>query len=430
MRFNKIDTMTALPNLKYVYPFQRARFIAHWRRQLPIRNSLQYEEIINGFVLPPIRHGKSSRWMGYGGIVDNDGNFVQLSAMCGENGSQSMGMSYTFDKTNCIKLSGEYLYLGFFIKHWGHFIIDSSTRIYFALKDKNLKCFFILRKGQKIDPFPSQIDRALVLAGIRDRVIFISEPTQIEKIIIPEQSYVSQSYYSSEYIETFNLMSRNVEPSNETPYKKVFFSRSNFNKYRKCEIGNEIIDGLFTNDDYKIVYPESESLDNQVFYLNCCTEWGTIAGSLVHNLMFTINPPKTKIVNKSSYINLEDMDTCKIKNVVPEYLDFFISRSPTHHYWGPFIFFPNYNMQYYINAHHLCDKCRSMLNVEKYKYLLNSFNFLFHELWPNPNVNFEMDSDPSKPNYFPPELVLDWAKNYSRLEHDSYLENNLYNNDN
>ena len=106
MRFNKMETITALPNLKYVYPFQRDRFVAYWRRQLPVRENLQYEEIMNGYALPAIRHGKSSRWMGYGGIVDNDGNFVQLSAMCGENGSQSMGMPYTFDKNNCIKLSG------------------------------------------------------------------------------------------------------------------------------------------------------------------------------------------------------------------------------------------------------------------------------------------------------------------------------------
>lgn len=329
---DRVNSLTELPNLKYVYPFQRNRFITLWKRQLSIRDNLQYEEISNGYALPPIRHRKSSRWMGYGGIVDSDGNFVPLSAMYGENGIQSMGMSYTFDKNQCRKLSGEYVYLGFFIKHWGHFIIDSSTRLYFAIRNPNLKCFFILRKDLGIDPFPPQIERALILAEIRDRIIFINEPTQIEKIIIPEQSYVSQSYYSSEYLDTFNLMSRNVKPSNEIPYKKVFFSRSNFNKYRKCEIGNEIIDELFSNDEYKIVYPESASLDNQIFYLNCCDEWGTISGSLVHNLMFTINPPKTKIVNKSSYINIEDMDTCKIKKVIPQYLDFSISRSPTHHY--------------------------------------------------------------------------------------------------
>lgn len=424
MRSNYNDTMTDMPDLTHVYPFQRDRFLVHWRKLLPIRDNLQFQTIMNGYALPPIRHSKSARWMGYGGIADIDGRFVPMSAMHGENGSQSMGLVYSFEKGNCQRLSGEYLYLGFFIKHWGHFIIDSSTRLYFALKNPDIKCFFILRKGQNIDPFPPQINRALELMGVRDRITFINEPTQIERIIVPEQSYVSQSYYSQEYINTFNVMSNNINPTCVTSSPKIFFSRSNFNKYRKCEIGNELLDELFTSDGYKIIYPELESLDNQIFYLNCCREWATVAGSLVHNLMLAMVPPKTKIVNKSSYINLEDMDTCKIKGILPKYLDFYISRSPTHHYWGPFIFFPNHNMLLYIKTHMRSDKHMDLLDTDKYKYLIRSFNSLFHELWPNPYVDFEMDSDPLSPNYFHPDLVLDWAKHYSSMEYDSYLDMN------
>lgn len=110
----------------------------------------------------------------------------------------------------------------FFHQTLGHFIIYSSTRIYYALKNPELKCFFLLRKDQKVDPFPPQIGRTLEVAGIKNRLTFISEPTQIEKIIIPEPSYISQGYYSKEYVETFNTISRNITPVNVTPYEKVF----------------------------------------------------------------------------------------------------------------------------------------------------------------------------------------------------------------
>lgn len=420
MTGHNVNGFNGLPDLTYVYPFQRERFIEHWSKPLPMRDNLKSITITNGYALPVIRHGKSSRWMGYGGIVDKEGRFVPMSAMHGENGVQSMGLSYSFQKDSCKKLSGEYIYLGFFIKHWGHFIIDSSTRLYFALKNPDLKCFFILREGQNIEPFPHQIDRALELAGLRDRIMFISEPTQIEEIIVPEQSYVSQSHYSQEYIDTFNVIANNIEPTHAKAFSKVFFSRSNFNKYRRCEIGDELLDELFSGEGYEIIYPELESLDNQIFFLNSCKEWSTVAGSLVHNLMFAISPPATKIVSKSSYINLEDMDTCKIKGVLPQYLDFYISRSPTHHYWGPFMFFPNHHMRSYINSNKVADGCNNLLDLDKHKYLFRNYNVRFNELWPNQHVNFEADQNPLAPNYFHPELVLDWSRHYARMEHDSY----------
>lgn len=79
-------------------------------------------------------------------------------------------------------------------------------------------------------------------------------------------------------------------------------------------------------------------------------------------------------------------------------------------------------MQYYINSHNLSDKCSYLLDPKRYTYLFSSYNILFNKLWPNSNVNFEMDLDPSGPNFFPPELILDWSKNYANLEHNSYLE--------
>lgn len=405
-------------DLSFIYPFQSDRLIFHWNKPLPLRENLKFQAVRDGYALPVERKGRSSRWMGYGGIADSSKRFVPASAMLGENGKQSMGLTYTFDSNTCPKLQGEYIYLGFFIKHWGHFIIDSSTRLYFAIANPDIKCFFILRRGQNPDPFPAQIERALELAGLRQRIIFINQPTHIENIIVPDQAYVSQTYYSQEYINTFNAMINCIKPSQIAPAEKIFFSRTKFNEFRKCEIGGELIDKLFANDGYTIINPEFESLDNQIFYLNSCKKWGAVAGSLIHNLMFSLTPPETKIVNKSSYINLEDMDTCKIKGVTPQYLDFYVSRLPTHHYWGPFMFFPNENMINYINSKMLANKCADLLDLESHKGLFHDFKITYDRLWPNQHVNIEADAEKLARNYFHPDLVLNWEKNFNKLEHD------------
>lgn len=407
--------------MTYLYPFQRERYAHNWSRTLARKETLKTEIVKNGYALPPKRVPKSRRWMGTGGIVNKDCEFVPLSAMDDADNRHMMGLSYRFDKNNCPKLEGEYIYLGLFIKHWGHFIIDSATRLYCALDNPQAKCFFLLMLDQDVTLYPEQVLRAFALLGIRDRIIIINKPTQIETIIIPEQSYIRQTYYSDQYIATFDSMSANIQPTRSCAPDKVFFSRAKFNGLRRCEAGYEILDALFAAAAYTIVYPEFESLDNQIFYLNNCKSFAATAGSLIHNLMFARQAPHTAIVNKSSYINLNDMDTCKIKDVAPQYLDFYIAKYPTHNYWGPFFFFPNEIMQKYIVNCGIAAKWEAFINPESCLHLFYDYNVLYNELWPNPHLEHVTDAFALSWKHHHPALLLDWANKYARYEHRSYL---------
>ena len=124
-----------------------------------------------------------------------------------------MGEGYDFDCTQVDnKLSGEVIYLGFVHNHWGHFLIDFSTRLWFVKEaDKNAKLVFLVKAGQDFS-FIDNIRRFLKLYGIDEhRIVFVNRVTKFECLIIPEPSYQSNSYYSKRYISMFDSIAEKAE---------------------------------------------------------------------------------------------------------------------------------------------------------------------------------------------------------------------------
>ena len=84
------------------------------------------------------------------------------------------------------KINKTVIYGGLISNHWGHFLVDFTTRLWFTLINKdNNPIAFVVRERQHIELL-SNILRFLELLGIKkDRILLISEPISPPKYNSP-----------------------------------------------------------------------------------------------------------------------------------------------------------------------------------------------------------------------------------------------------
>ena len=103
-------------------------------------------------------------------------------------------------------------------------MVDFTTRLWFTLINKdNNPIAFVVREHQHIELL-SNILRFLELLGIKkDRILLISEPTSFSHVIVPECSYITNRYYSHQFLKVFDFVAENAlkEDGHVQVYNKV-----------------------------------------------------------------------------------------------------------------------------------------------------------------------------------------------------------------
>lgn len=145
-----------------------------------------------------------------GGVLDAEKNYVKASEMnayakyavpvtAQDEKEIYLGEGYTIDDKKVEYLDEEIIYLGYINNHWGHFLIDCSTRLYYYLEhmDENHKYAFLVNENEYYQAI-APIRRFFELLGIAECLIFIHKVTRCKKVIIPEQGYMINAYYSKQ----------------------------------------------------------------------------------------------------------------------------------------------------------------------------------------------------------------------------------------
>ena len=76
----------------------------------------------------PVRKIDQFNWIGCGGVIDRDGNCVDISAVecCVQPGKAFGEPEYRDEKV---------VYCGYLIHHWGHFLVEGVARLWYFLEN-------------------------------------------------------------------------------------------------------------------------------------------------------------------------------------------------------------------------------------------------------------------------------------------------------
>ena len=190
-----------------------------------------------------------------------------------------------FDKADYLDI--EAIYLGQVRNHWGSFLVDSVSRLWYGLDSRQNNVYVISLTMPSVGlDFHKNIYRFFELLGIKkEQLVIINKTTIIKKLIIPDLSFVPFTFYSKDFLRIFDLILENNNIP-KSPYKKIYFSRGKFSSHSKTDFGEDQLVSFFSENGFKIIYPEEHDLIEQISFINGCDVFATIGGSLAHNIVF------------------------------------------------------------------------------------------------------------------------------------------------
>ena len=113
------------------------------------QEKLHIYEYQNAIILPRKYEDDGPTW-GKGGVCSQEGEFVQSSFYDG--GWAQNGGKYEWNQTDEIYIDEKVIYIGVFAKHWGHFLVDMTSKLWiFADPEfkENIKDFKVAYIGEE-----------------------------------------------------------------------------------------------------------------------------------------------------------------------------------------------------------------------------------------------------------------------------------------
>lgn len=342
-------------------------------------SKVEYAILDNAIILPRKFEDNAHGW-GLGGVCDKNNEFIEMS--CYHGGWIDQGGKYEWD--NEINSNDKVIYIGLFFKHWGHFLVDLSTRLwllsYPELYDETYKVAFIGEQyltGNYLEFFE--------LLGItKDRMLLIDKPTRFNTVIVPDHACRPCIWYTDEYIHMYDTITKNAliktkSVFNQTSFDKVYFTRLGLPKAQNTEVGEKEIAKLFEDDNYQIISPEKLSLSEQIFIWNNTNKIACINGSIPINIAFSMNKDLELIIlNKTSILHLNLYLYTLMRNTNHTYIDAYyepFKEYPKSLGEGPFLLWITDDLIKFFKKHEINKKQIKLTNnkneLKYYTMVLN-----------------------------------------------------------
>lgn len=267
---------------------------------------LNIYECEKAIILPRKFEGNTPSW-GKGGVCDAENNFVEASFYDGGPWAQHGG-KYEWDKNEEEYIDTTVVYIGIFEKHWGHFLVDMTSKLWifadseFRKKQKEFKVAFL----GELRPDGNYFQFFEMLGIKEEQLLAVKHPTRFKKVIVPEAGFRPCIWYTKEYQNMYDQMIMSVLQDEHLKgkykdIKKVYFSRRQFGKALETEFGEEYIEQCYNLNGYQSLMPETLTLREQIYVWNCAESIACVNGTIPLNVVFCQNEKlKLTILNKMS----------------------------------------------------------------------------------------------------------------------------------
>ena len=199
--------------------------------------------------------------------------------------------------------------------NFGHFIVEYINRAWCLLDEKyrNMKLVIIDEIGcGKINDYVYVLLGAL---GVKkENIILLSKTTRFKNIYVPHTGFDITAYYTDAVKSMFDKIANNV-PDTEK-YEKIYLSRTAMPIDRHT-YGEKTIEKIFEKNGYKIIYPETLPLVEQIGLVRNCKVLAGCAGTALH-LAWFMKPGGTVIQIKRNTVFLDNADTQYLINTTKD----------------------------------------------------------------------------------------------------------------
>lgn len=227
-------------------------------------------------------------------------------------------------------IPGKVLYAGYLRASWGHFLVNSTARLWALYKNRDDYDKIVFFNEDGTDNMPQgNFKEFLELAGIIDRVVVLPDGLhKFDELVVPDIALEARCHCSEEFMMPFQYVTDKVLASSassqatQSGAKGILLARSRWNGNDRMQINIEWMERLFTSKGYKAVYPENTSLSELITAMHNAPETVTFSGSTAHNILFSPDSHAV-IVERCGAANAYQMAIALMCKGLSEFVDAF-----------------------------------------------------------------------------------------------------------
>lgn len=263
------------------------------------------EEIVtltDATVVPPVE----SAFVQEAGILDKDGAYCPHGALWRR--YRAITTEPQRPTETAEPLTGRWLWGGVLWVHFGHFLVESSSRLW-ALEhlDQDVDGILFIPKRPKVGDEIHGFQRDFIHLMKPDLPIKVATaPTQVEELVVPGQGFgLGQIAFGTSRFR--NAMrsgfAKDVEP--EGP-ENLYISRSALGLSKGGMLGEEHLEDLLRAEGYEIFHPQQHSLRTQIARYQAAKKVIGADGSALHLFAMVGRPDQSvaMILRRSSGANI------------------------------------------------------------------------------------------------------------------------------
>lgn len=245
--------------------------------------SAQISDITGAFIVPPSNRG----FISSSGVLTADGDPCPSGALWRK--LRPLTLSPEMPDGPIEKLPGTWIWGGVLAGHFGHFLMESTGRLWGLDAHPEADGIIFVPKGPKLKSLYAWQEEFLALAGVAKRTVLAGEPLQVERLLVPGQGFgLGQIVRGTQATrDFFSGFAAEVSPQGGG---KLYISRSNLKPQKGLLIGEHELEERLAADGYEIFHPQKHSLQVQVARYKAAHRIIAAEGSAVHFLALVAKP--------------------------------------------------------------------------------------------------------------------------------------------
>jgi capsular polysaccharide biosynthesis protein len=207
-------------------------------------------------------------------------------------------------------IEGKWLFAGMFYAHFGHFLVETTQRLYALAQDIGADGIFYYPKMSLTHEFKhfrglKPVYEHLGLGDLRVRLP--QKPVRIEQIAFPPPGFgIGEMSAGRPEYRAFmrDRLTRDTPPDGP---RDLYVSRSGLSSRRGRIVLEQHLEQLLAAEGYHVFHPQGHSLAEQVAHYRAARRIVALDGSALH-LTAMVAEPDTKIgiINRGPSANVED----------------------------------------------------------------------------------------------------------------------------
>ncbi len=258
---------------------------------LPIEQTFKGEiQQLDDAIVVPERDGQQALACG---VLKSDGTFAQLSR----------GWIRAFKATGEPKLEanesiehlpGQHLFAGHLRGHFGHFIVESTARLW-AVAENGVNPDSILYLPYRGKPSAAKKVRTAMQPffdglGLEVPITIVEGPTRVDTLLLPELGFGWRARFAGSPQYRHFMRERLSALAEPEGGKDIYISRSRLNPEKGGIAGEAVIEENLARLGYEIFHPQKHNLQTQIARYRAARRIVALDGSALHLAGFVADP--------------------------------------------------------------------------------------------------------------------------------------------